>query len=141
MEENALVGSRMPHVTLTTTGGGSFVYTGIWQRRQLLLVLLPRRVDTRHPEPGEEAAWAALETSLEDARQTLSDMDTVLVISSDPVPGIGAPRALVADRWGEVTHAAGLRIEDGRATPGRDTLLTWAEATLHRCPECEGEAK
>lgn len=132
MGEDAGVGARIPHVSLTTTAGGRVVYTDIWQRRQLLLVLLP---------PGDRAAWAGLEADLEGARRALAEMDTVLAISRDPVAGFPAPVALVADRWGEVTHGAALRVEDGRAMPGRDTLLLWVEATLHRCPECEGEAK
>lgn len=132
MGENAVVGSRIPHVTLTTSDGGTFTYAGIWQRLQLLLVLLP---------PGDRPAWAGLEAELEGARRALHDMETTLAVSRDAVPGFPAPVALVADRWGEVTHAADLKIEDGRVTPGRDTLLMWVEATLHRCPECEGEAK
>lgn len=132
MISETAVGSRLPHVVLTTRAGDTFTYTDVWQRKQLLLVLLPAAA-TPH--------WTELETRLEEARQRLRVMETVLVMSSNAVAGFEPPLALVADRWGEIIHAAGLGIQNDRAMPDADTLLAWVEATLHRCPECEGEAR
>lgn len=132
MTSEAAIGSRLPHVVLTTRAGDTFTYADIWQREQLLLVLLPAEATT---------SWNALETSLEEVRRRLREMETVLVISSQAAAGLEPPLALVVDRWGEITHAADLSIEHDRTTPDAATLLTWVEATLHRCPECEGEAR
>jgi hypothetical protein len=132
MEPEAMVGHSLPHVTLTTLTGGQFSYTDIWQREQMLLVLVPSEVTT---------PWARLVEALEAPRERLREMDTVLVISSEAVAGLEAPAAVVADRWGEITHASLLRVEEGKLVPDVETLITWVEATLHRCPECEGEAR
>ncbi len=131
MTPEAAIGSRVPHVALITRGG-VFTYADIWQRRQLLLVLVP---------PEASTSWADFEVRLEDARQACCDMDTELVVSTGAVAGLEPPLALVADRWGEITHAARIRIENDAVTPDIPTILTWVEATVHRCPECEGEAR
>ncbi len=131
MGPEGMVGQSLPHLRLATLGGGAFSYTDIWQREQLLLVLVPS---------DQTTAWARLVTALEQARGRLRDMETVLVISSEAVAGLEAPAALVADRWGEITHASLLRVEAGQVVPEVETLIAWVEATLHRCPECEGEA-
>ena len=132
MTPEAAIGSRLPHVAVTTRGGSVFTYADIWQRRQLLLVLLP---------PEATTAWADFEVRLEEARQACRDMDTELVVTTEAVAGLEPPLALVADRWGEITHAAAIRIENGAVTPDISTILPWVEATVHRCPECEGEAR
>lgn len=132
MSPEAAIGSRVPHVALTTRGGSVFTHADIWQRRQLLLVLMP---------PETSAPWADFADRLERVRQACRDMDTELVVSTEAVAGLEPPLALVADRWGEITHAAGIRIENDAVTPDIRTILTWVEATVHRCPECEGEAR
>jgi len=133
-----LIGTPVPHFSVTTRAGETFSRGQIWQREQLLLVLLPAE-----PWPAL-TVWA---DGVEAARERVRKMETALVITSDPVSGFEPPVALVADRWGEVTHAATVSIDADpasgreRVTPDVGDLLVWVEATLHRCPECEGEAK
>ncbi len=131
-----VVGSSMPHVAITTREGGVVQYVDLWQREQILLVIVP--------SPGSVAAagpWAHFEARLADARTACRDMETAVVLTGQAPAGFEAPLALVADRWGEITHAAALSVEADAVTPDVPTLLTWVEATLHRCPECEGEAR
>jgi hypothetical protein len=125
------VGSAVPHLTVVTADGRRVEDADIRQREQLLLVVLP------HARTGP---WAAFEEQLETARGQFQALETRLVLSCDRVGSVDGPLACVADRWGEVTHVAGLRPEGGRVIPEVATLLQWVEATLHRCPECEGEA-
>ena len=127
----AAPGSNVPHVTFTTRGGAHVRYADVWQRSQLLLVLLP---------PGADPGWEAYAETLDGVRTRCAALETTLVVSADAPGSFEAPLALVADRWGEVTHAAPLREHEGVVTPDVELLLAWVEATLHRCPECEGEA-
>jgi hypothetical protein len=124
-------GSSVPHVTFTETDGTTVAYADVWQRSQLLLVLLP-------PDAGP--AWDAYMKTLDGMRPRFAALETTLVVSADGPEPFEAPIALVADRWGEVMHAAPLREHGGVVTPDVALLLAWVEATLHRCPECEGEA-
>jgi hypothetical protein len=60
-------------------------------------------------------------------------------MTRDDVPGLRAPGALVADRWGEIVYVA--PIAEAAGSPTVAELLEWLEYVQHRCPECEGEAK
>lgn len=141
------IGSHVPHFIVTTVDGQRRSYDGIWQRSQVLLVVCPE-------EPDE--VWRAFEARLLDARGRLAELETELVMTREPVPwpaleplakdprAAGTrcrPTAVVADRWGEITHAAALEPRGETIEPDVETLVLWATATLHRCPECEGEAR
>lgn len=146
MEPWPRVGSHVPHFTVTTVDGQRRSYDGIWQRSQLLLVVCPE-------EPDD--VWRTFEARLVEARGGLAALETELVITREPVggpalesirhaPGGAGPHrpvAVVADRWGEVTHAAALERRGDAIEPDVETLILWATAALHRCPECEGEAR
>lgn len=122
----------MPHVVIPVRGGGMLSYADeVWQREQILLVLLPA---------DGSPAWGRFLEALAQEQPRLRAQETVLVVSEGSVSGFDPPLALVADRWGEITHASRLTIRGGEVTPDVPTLLTWVDATLFRCPECEGEA-
>ena len=125
-------GTMVPHFTVITSDGETATYSDLWQRTQLLLVILCE------PQAG---LWADFVQDLLGAEARFGDLETAVVLTAEPVWGASRSSVCVADRWGEVTHAAELTLADGRVEPGLATLLLWAEATLHRCPECEGEAR
>ena len=60
-------------------------------------------------------------------------------MTRDTVPGLPAPAALVADRWGEIAYVATAPTLDGLPAPS--TLFDWLDYVVQRCPECEGEAR
>jgi hypothetical protein len=120
-------GDRLPHLEVRTRDGRAFTSTEIWQRRHLVLVVLP----------GASAARDA--TALTELAGELERLESVCVVTGDPVPGLPAPGMLVADRWGEIVFVATAATIDG--LPSAADLLDWLEHLQQRCPECEGEAR
>jgi hypothetical protein len=121
-------GDLVPHVEVRAVDGRLFRYSAIWQRGSLVLVALPAA--------GPGGAYAA---ELAARTADFQDRNAVCVVTRDPVDGLPAPGALVADRWGEVVHAAAARGVDG--LPSAPELLEWLDYVERRCPECEGEAR
>jgi hypothetical protein len=121
-------GDQVPHFTVRTVDGGEFRYSTIWQHANLVLVTLP--------ESAGESRYAC-ELSAREAE--FRNLKSSCVITRDPVTGVPAPGALVADRWGEVVHVATAADESGLPTPSE--LLEWLDYVERRCPECEGEAR
>ena len=122
-------GDQVPHFEARTTGGGVFSYRSIWQHKNLVLVAIP----------GDAPAGAtgALEQALRSA--TFDRGQNVCVITRDCVPGLPAPAALVADRWGEIVYLTTVSTLDG--LPSASALFDWLDYVGQRCPECEGEAR
>jgi hypothetical protein len=122
-------GDQVPHVEMKTVGGELFRYASIWQHKNLVLVALPGDA----PAGGYDALEQATRS---DACQ---QRESVCVITRDRVPGLQAPAALVADRWGEIVYVT----ETSRAgeLPSSSDLLDWLDYLDRRCPECEGEAR
>jgi hypothetical protein len=120
-------GDQVPHVELRTTSGERFSYRAIWQSRSLVLVTLPAAADD------------AIARELRTLKPEFEAAHAVCVVTRDPVPGLPAPAALVADAWGEIAHVSAPRHAPG--LPAARDLLEWVEHLGHRCPECEGEAK
>jgi hypothetical protein len=122
-------GDQVPHFEVKTVGGELFTYASIWQHKNLVLVALPG------------GALVGGHDALEQARHSdaLQRRESVCVITRDPVPGLQAPAALVADRWGEIVYVT----ETSRADelPSSSELLDWLDYVNRRCPECEGEAR
>jgi hypothetical protein len=122
-------GDLVPHFTVTTFSGESFDYSDIWQRKNLVLVLLP----------AESAASTKLVDQLTAHMSELTGDDSACVITRDRVSGVPSPGIVVADRWGEIHHVAdGKTVDD---LPGPDDVIEWLRYVQHQCPECEGEAK
>lgn len=128
METNLNRGDLLPHFEARTIQGHDFIYSGIWQRKQLAMILVPESFS----DSGFVSRWESLRADFE-ARET------VLTISTEPVPGLPAPGVVVADRWGEIVFVAGSERVD--ELPGPAELLDWADYTRRRCAECEGEWK
>ena len=122
-------GDLVPHFTVTTFSGGSFDYSDIWQRKNLVLVLLP----------AESAASTKFVDQLTAHMSELTGDDSACVITRDSVSGVPSPGIIVADRWGEIHHVAEGKTVDDLAGP--DDVIEWLRYVQHQCPECEGEAR
>jgi hypothetical protein len=122
-------GDQVPHFEVRTSGAELFRYASIWQHKNLLLVALPGDAPPDACDTLEQAARG-------DAFQPL---ESVCVVTRDRVPGLQAPAALVADRWGEIVYVTETsRVDE---LPTSSDLLDWLDYVDRRCPECEGEAK
>ena len=122
-------GDQVPHFEVRTSGGELFRYASIWQHKNLLLVALP----------GDAPAGAR--DTLEQATpgDAFQQRESVCVVTRDDVPGLHAPAALVADRWGEIVYLTETsRVDE---LPTSSDLLDWLDYIDRRCPECEGETK
>lgn len=121
-------GDAVPHAEVRTIEGALFRYATIWQRRNLLLVVLPA-----------SAAGDTYAAEVSSRGGEFRDLATECVITRDSVPGLAGPAVLVADRWGEIVHvAATARVAE---LPAPEALLEWLDYLERRCPECEGEAR
>ena len=74
-------GDLVPHFTVTTFSGESFDYSDIWQRKNLVLVLLPH---------AESAASAKVD-KLTARMSELTGDDSACVITRDSVSGVPSP--------------------------------------------------
>ena len=120
-------GDTVPHFVVRTVTGDAFDYSAIWQRRNLVLIIVPAE-SARHYEQPLSARAAEFES-----------LESVWVVTNDCVAGLPAPAALVADRWGEIIHL--VAPVDIASLPAAQELLDWLGYVQNRCPECEGEAR
>ena len=123
-------GALVPHFSVTTLDGERFDYSSIWQRRNLLLVVLPDEND---------GTAVALVDTVGELTHSGDLAETVVVVTRSKVTGLPSPAVLIADRWGEIIHVAPVR--DSAAAPTAAALREWLEYVWHQCPECEGEVK
>jgi hypothetical protein len=122
-------GTAIPHFQISTVDGRTVMYTDIWQRTNLVLVLLPRD----DPEAAKYAA--ALTSCASDLRAHAAEV----VITNEAVASLSPPAVVVADRRGEAAVVATrASVSD---LPRPDHILEWLEYVQHKCPECEGEAR
>ena len=123
---------QVPHFEVTTTSGERVRYATIWQHRPLALVCLPDRnqgVGASGADDAYLASVAALGASA----------DAAVVVTRDPIDGLTAPAALVADQWGEIFFlSSASSVEQLPPAAELDEWLRWVRM---KCPECEGEAK
>ncbi|HXE79752.1 MAG TPA: hypothetical protein VNK41_03310 [Vicinamibacterales bacterium] len=122
-------GGQVPHFSVRDVTGRSVRYEAIWQRRNLVLAVLP--------EDGDEATRYHADLLARDA--DFRRLHAECVITPEPIPGLPPPAVLVADRWGEIAHVAS--AQRAADLPDAAALLEWLEWLEYRCPECEGEAK
>jgi len=123
-------GDLVPHFTVTTFSGESFNYSDIWQRKNLVLILLPH---------AESAASTKFVDQLTARISELTGDDSACVITRDSVSGVPSPGVVVADRWGEIHHVVdGKTVDD---LPGPEDVIEWLRFVQHQCPECEGESR
>lgn len=121
-------GDILPHFTVTDLEGRTVDYSSIWQRRNLVLVMLP----DDSPSSRDYAEQLA-------SRAKAQSEDTSWIVTRNRVEGLPYPGAIVADRWGELIHVA--PAADVAHLPSPDDLAEWVEYVRYRCPECEGEAR
>jgi hypothetical protein len=116
----------VPHFDVTTVDGRRVRYDDIWQRRNLILVLV---------SPQEREAGAQYASQLQARRAEFDAEETTVVVTADAVSKLATPTALVADRWGEILHLETGSGETSRF-PDIDELLSWVHFAEIQCPEC-----
>jgi hypothetical protein len=117
----------VPHFEVTTVDGQRVRYDDIWQRRNLVLVLV-------NPQAREAGAHYA--SQLEARRAEFEREETAVVVTADAVPKLAAPAALVADRWGRDPPSRD-RLER-RVVPlsGHQRAVVMGALRGDPCPEC-----
>jgi hypothetical protein len=121
-------GDNVPHFDVTSIDGRQVRYASIWQRRNLVLIVLPA---------ADGDSFAGYVADLLARRDAFDAQQAECVITRDDVGGLPPPGALVADRWGEIACV----VAGPAGMPRPDELLAWVEHVRNRCPECEGEAQ
>ena len=123
-------GELVPHFAVARLDGSLASYDDIWQRKNLLLVLLP----------GEESAGRAEYVSqIADKSREITAHETEYVITTDGVLDLPRPAVVIADRWGEIYFVGnGSRFTE---LPKIDEILEWLRFIEHECPECQGETR
>ncbi|HVL66755.1 MAG TPA: hypothetical protein VM364_05780 [Vicinamibacterales bacterium] len=122
-------GDHVPHFTVTRLDGCGVPYTGLWQRRHLVLIAIP---------PQSQAEFAPYAESVARGLATLRPADVECVATAQTIDGMPAPGVLIADRWGEIAAVFDGAVEP---LPDPDALVEWVEHVRMACPECEGEAR
>jgi hypothetical protein len=120
-------GDQVPHFDVRGEDRTRISYGSIWQRKHLVLVVLPA---------GAGARYAS---ELTDAVQSDGGGDVEVIVTSDQVDGVERPGVLVADRWGEVMFAGGGGGVSALPAPGE--IADWVRYVRMKCPECEGESR
>jgi hypothetical protein len=121
-------GDLMPMFTARTDDGCLFRYQDIWQRKNLVLLTLPKDDPTR----------TAYTTSLRTLVESVAG-DTTVVITNTLIDSVPFPGVIVGDRWGEVYNVqAAARAAD---LPPADELSEWVRYVQVQCPECQGETR
>jgi hypothetical protein len=121
---------ELPHFTLTSVAGDRVAYVDVWQRKNLLLVIV-----------DESAAAARYVEALQARTDDLTMHETACVVTrdSDVIEGLRPPVVVIADRWGEVHFAfAPATVWE---LPSPDELIEWLRFVQMQCPECQGEAR
>jgi hypothetical protein len=116
----------VPHFRVKTIGGEFFSYDAIWQRKNLVLVVLTDAGGTY----GSSVAARSAE---------FRQHETECVVTLDEIPGLAAPGLLIADRWGEIVFVKAAPLSTD--LPAVEELMEWVGYLQRRCPECEGEAR
>jgi hypothetical protein len=116
----------VPHFDVSTIDGPRVQYGDIWQRRNLVLVIL------RADEPETAAQYAS---QLNARAEEFARAETTVVATVDVVPTLPAPTALVADRWGEILFHDSPAEQTWRV-PDVEELLSWVHFAQIQCPEC-----
>ena len=117
----------VPHFEVTTVDGQRVRYDDIWQRRNLVLVLV---------NPNQREAGAHYASQLEARRAEFEREETTVVVTADAVSNLTAPGALVADRWGEILYLETGSSGETFCFPDIDELLSWVHFAEIQCPEC-----
>jgi len=120
-------GERVPHFVVRSVDGTRLEYASIWQRYNLILVILPQT------GADEYRRW------VDGYASVIRALDARIVLTTDAIPGLPHPGAVVADRWGEIVSVAQATSESDLPDPAE--LVEWLQFVVSQCPECEGEAR
>jgi hypothetical protein len=86
--------------------------------------------------PSELETGSRYASQLEAHRAEFEAEETIVVVTSDAVPKLDAPAALVADRWGEIAFFERASVGQPFRWPDVDELLSWVHFIEIQCPEC-----
>jgi hypothetical protein len=117
----------VPHFDVTAVDGRRIRYDEIWQRRNLVLIIVSRQ---------ERQAGLRYASQLEARREQFDRADTAVVVTVDTVPKLSAPTALVADRWGEILYLETASGDRPGRFPDIDEMVSWVHFAEIQCPEC-----
>ena len=84
-------GDSVPHFDVTTVGGELFSYSTIWQRRNVVLLVIPA---------AESESSGSYVSRVLARKSEFTAKDAECVVTGESVPGIQSPAVVVADRWG-----------------------------------------
>lgn len=115
-------GDAFPHVPLHGRDGTIVDYRTIWQRRNLLLVLLP--------PAGEDDYLGELDAQAAE----LAAHDTAVIVTRAGVPGAPTPGIVGADRWGEIF------LVSDRLLPATE-VIGWLRYAQMQCSACWGDGR
>ena len=115
-------GQQLPRFEVTTLGGGRVEYSTLWQRKNVVLIMLGEE-----RSPGVETYL----TAIHDHMSELTAYDTVCLITRDAVPDVAPPAVVIADRWGEIYFAGGADAAETRLPP--DEIVAWLRAFQMKC--------
>lgn len=121
-------GDQIPHFAVTTLDGAHVEYRDLWQRKNLLLVLVAGRDASSGGDRVSELVRVAPE---------LAALNTACVVTAERIAGLPASGVAIADRWGEIQAV----VDDADRVPDPDDILDWLRYVQNRCPECEGESR
>jgi hypothetical protein len=123
-------GDLVPHFTVMDAAGRKVSYRdAVWQRRELVLVTLPRASTSSQDLLRRAADWCP----------ALERQEVACVITDESVDGIPPCRFVVADRWGEIVAVQAL--DAPAALPSLEQVLEWVGYVQRQCPECQGETR
>jgi hypothetical protein len=119
-------GDLLPLFEATTTDGQPFRYADLWQRRNLVLFVVPMAAG----RPGRDAMAYLDELRTRVAR--LQPDDTTVAAVVGPIATLPASAAVVSDRWGEITYVQELAGAPD-TWPAIDEVLEWVGLIRARC--------
>jgi hypothetical protein len=123
-------GDLLPFFEVTTVDDGRVRYADLWQRKNVVVVSLPRSATAHGSEYANEIARRSAE---------FDSFCAVCIVTRDAIRGVPLPGVVIADRWGEIQFlASSAAVAD---FPDPQELLDTLDYVQQRCPECEGESR
>ncbi len=119
-------GDLVPHFETATVDGRPFRYADVWQRSNLVLLILPRSAGA-----GARGYVADLEARV----AKLMPANSVVAAVQGPVAGLPDSSIVLSDRWGEIAHIIELPAAV-TAWPDAGDVVEWLEFIRMKCPEC-----
>jgi hypothetical protein len=119
-------GDLVPHFDTTTVDGRPFRYADVWQRSNLVLLILPKNA------AAEARGYVA---ELRTRVASLTPANSVVAAVEGPVAGLPGSAIVLSDRWGEITQIMDLPASVA-GWPEVADVVEWLEFIRMKCPEC-----